>query len=259
MKNTKIYYKKTKFNDPILFVGLPGIGSIGSLVAEHLKNELKAKKFATLYSPYFPYQIIMLKKGTFRLVSNRFYYAKGGKGKNDVIILLGDAQPLTPEGQYEVNERIVEFFKQLGGRRIYTIGGYSPVAQYIKAPKVFGLATDPEMIDYIKKNGVTPTNITGMSVLGSAGMIVAFSKKHRISAACIMGETGMLEVDPNSAKAVLQVIGKMLGRELKLGNIERLQSETEKMLKEIEETSQSLMFPPPETRGKPKELPGYIR
>ena len=57
MKDTKIYYRKVKLNDPILLVGLPGIGNVGNLVAEHLKNELKAKKFATLYSPHFPFQV----------------------------------------------------------------------------------------------------------------------------------------------------------------------------------------------------------
>lgn len=257
MKDTKIYYKKTKLNDPIMFVGLPGIGSIGSLVAEHLKNELKAKKFATLYSPHFPYQIIMLKKGTFRLVNNRFYYARGARGRSDIIILLGDAQPLTPEGQYEVNEKIVEFFKQLGGKRIYTIGGYSMGAQYVKAPKVFGLATDAQTVGYIKRHGVTPTDSTGMSVLGSAGMIVAFSKKHGINAACIMGETGMLEVDANSARAVLQVIGKMIGKEIRLGSIEKLSGETEKMLSELED-ARGVPFQQPD-QGRFKEEPGYIR
>lgn len=244
-----------KFNNAILFVGLPGIGSIGSLVAEHLKKELKAKKFATLYSPHFPYQIIMLKEGSFRLVSNRFYYAKGSKGRSDVVILIGDAQPLTPEGQYEVNEHIVEFFKRLGGTRIYTIGGYSMGAQYVREPKVFGLATDAQTVSEIKKYGVTPTDATGMSVLGSAGMIIAFSKKHRMSAACIMGETGMLDVDANSAKAVLQVIGKMLGIELKLTSIEKLKGETEKMLHELEAGIQPFQ----EMGGKFKGDPSYIR
>ncbi|MDE1855048.1 MAG: proteasome assembly chaperone family protein [Candidatus Micrarchaeota archaeon] len=257
MKETKIYYKKTKLSNPVLFVGLPGIGSIGSLVAEHLKKELKAKRFATLYSPHFPYQIIMLKDGSFRLVSNRFYYAKGVKGKSDVVILLGDAQPLTPEGQYEVNERIVEFFKHLGGTRIYTIGGYSMGTQYVKEPKVFGLATDAQTVGHIKKYGVTPTDATGMSVLGSAGMIVAFSKMHRMSAACIMGETGMLDVDANSAKAVLQVIGKLLGMEISLSSIEKLKGETEKMLKELEEPRMQPF--PPEMGGRFKGDPSYIR
>ena len=257
MKETRIYYKKTKLNNPVMFVGLPGIGSIGSLVAEHLKKELRAKKFATLYSPHFPYQIIMLKKGTFRLVSNRFYYAKGRKGRGDVLILIGDAQPLTPEGQYEVNEKIVEFFKQLGGRQIITIGGYSMGAQYVKTPRVFGLATDAATVGQIKKYGVTPTDATGMSVLGSAGMIVAFSKKHRISAACIMGETGMLDVDANSAKAVLQVVGKVIGKEIKPGSIEKLRGETEKMLGELED--RRFMPFPAEASGGPREEPGYIR
>jgi uncharacterized protein (TIGR00162 family) len=259
LKNTKIYYKKIKLNKPVLLVGLPGIGSIGNLVAEDLRNELKAKKFATLYSPYFPYQIIMQKNGTFRLVSNRFYYVKGKAGGNDLIILLGDAQPLTPEGQYDVNERIVEFFKMLGGSRIYTVGGYSIGAQYVKSPRVFGLATDSETLDYLKKNGVTPTNSVGMSVLGSAGMIIAFSKKHRIKAACIMGETGLLEVDANSAKAVLEVIGKMFNIKINLSNIEELKTATEKMLRDLEEASKGMFaqhLPPSATH---EENPNYIR
>ncbi len=256
MKETKIYYKKTKLNTPILFVGLPGIGSIGSLVADHLRKELKAEKFATLYSPHFPYQILMLKNGTFRLVNNRFFCAKGGKGRSDIVILIGDAQPLTPEGQYEVNEKIVEFFKQLGGSAIYTIGGFSMGAHYVKTPKVYGLATDAQTMSQIKKLGVTPTDATGMSVLGSAGMIVAFSKKHKINAACIMGETGMLDVDANSAKAVLQVIGKLIGKEIRLGSIEKLSGETEKMLGELADLRQP---PAPPEPGQFKGDPSYIR
>lgn len=198
----------------------------------------------------------MLKNGSFRLVSNRFYFAKGKRGRSDIILLMGDAQPLTPEGQYEVNEKIVEFFKQMGGTRIFTIGGYSMGGQYVKTPRVFGLATDSDTVSQIKRLGVTPTDSTGMSVLGSAGMIVAFSKKHKISAACIMGETGMLDVDANSAKAVLQVIGKVLGMEIKLGSIDKLRGETEKMLGELSD-QKTLQFSP--DLGKFKDDTSYIR
>jgi Uncharacterized protein (ATP-grasp superfamily) len=84
MKGSKIYYKKVKLNNPILVVGLPGIGSVGSLVAEHLKNELKAKRFATLYSSSFPHQVIMLPNGKSRMVNNRFYYWKNTKKKKAI-------------------------------------------------------------------------------------------------------------------------------------------------------------------------------
>src|SRR5271157_2350982 len=100
--------KGTKPNKPILIVGLPGIGNVGKLVAEHLRRELNAKKFATVYSPHFPHQVVMLKNGGVRLVNNRFYIIKSKKpSASDIILLTGDAQAVTPEGQYEVNAKIV--------------------------------------------------------------------------------------------------------------------------------------------------------
>src|SRR5208282_2793831 len=143
MIKTQIYYKKkVKITNPILIVGLPGIGSVGALVGEHLKVELGAKRMATLYSPHFIHQTVMLKSGFTRLISNRFYFKQ--LKSNTLILLLGDTQAPTPEGQYEVNEEIVKFFKFLGGKTIYTIGGYSAGSHYIQSPKVFGVTTDKE-------------------------------------------------------------------------------------------------------------------
>lgn len=39
---------------PILVVGLPGVGLVGKLVAEHLVDELGAEKVIEVYSPHFP-------------------------------------------------------------------------------------------------------------------------------------------------------------------------------------------------------------
>src|SRR5271155_1270537 len=92
--------KDIKLKDPILIVGLPGIGNVGKLVAEHLRRTFGAEKIATMYSPHFPHQVIMLKNGGIRLVNNRFYVLKSRKQqKNDIVILTGDAQAVTPEGQ----------------------------------------------------------------------------------------------------------------------------------------------------------------
>ena len=91
----------------------------------------------------------------------------------------------------------------------------------------------------IRKHGVVAPLATGTPIFGSAGLVAAFSKRHRISAACLMGETGLLDVDANSAKAVLQVINKLLGVGVDLENMDRLKTETEKMLKELEESSKA--------------------
>jgi len=90
MKETKIYYKKVKLRNPVLLVGLPGMGNVGSLVAAHLKNELKAKKFATLLSPHFPYQVMMLKSGAFReLAGGESFGGNAGDLRGAVWTVVG--------------------------------------------------------------------------------------------------------------------------------------------------------------------------
>lgn len=256
MHNSKLYFnKKLKPRNPILLVGLPGIGNVGSLVGEHMKNELKAKKFGTLYSPHFPHQVIMLKSGGIRLVSNRFYLWKNpskNKDANDIIILVGDFQALSSEGQYEINEKIVKFFKKLGGRTLYTIGGYNASNQYVQNPRVFAVTTEKKMISSLKSNGVVFGQASGM-IWGSAGLLLAFAKKHKIAGSCIMGETGMLEVDAHAAKAVLEVLVKHLKIKLDLDNLEKISKETEKAMKAMEEAMKK------EQQGPSQDHLTYIR
>lgn len=251
MKKTTIYYKKVKLNNPVMIVGLPGIGSVGSMVGEHLKKSLGAKRFATLYSPHFLHQAIMQKSGAIRMISNRFYY-KEVKGRS-IVILLGDTQAGTPEGQYEVNEKIVRFFKSLGGKKIYTIGGYSIGNQYISNPRVFGVANGKNVIKDLSSKGVIFGKAAG-AVWGSAGLIVTFSKKYKIDAACLMGETGMLEIDANAAKAVLNSLKSILDIDINLENLEKIKKETEKLIKEMEEAARAQEGTP-----QPKENLTYIR
>ncbi len=245
MDKTKIYYnKKVKLTDAVMIVGLPGIGNVGSLVGRYLKTEFNAEKFGTLYSPHFPHQVIMTKKGGMRLVSNRFYrfknkaHGKGGKGgKNhngDIVLLVGDTQAASPEGQYEVNEKIIQFFKHIGGKTVYTIGGYNINNQYVHTPRVFGVASNKTLRATLSKSGIIFGKASGM-IWGSAGLLPAFAKKHNLNSACIMGETGLLEMDANSAKSVLEVLSKVLGMKINLENIDKIKQETEKMLKNLED------------------------
>jgi uncharacterized protein (TIGR00162 family) len=234
MRKTTIFYnKKLKLKDPIMVVGLPGIGSVGSMVAEHIKNEMKAEKFASLYSPYFPHQAIMQRNGGLRLVNNRFYHFKNKEGRS-IVLLVGDTQAGTPRGQYDVNEKIVRFMKKFNSKYIYTIGGYSAGPQYVQNPRVFGVATNKKTINELKKFGIIFGHASG-SIWGSAGVIPAFSKLHDINSACIMGETGLLEIDANAAKAVLKVMMKLLSIDINLENIDKIKKETEKILKNLQE------------------------
>jgi uncharacterized protein len=221
---------------PILIVGLPGIGNVGKIVAEHLKKEFKAEKFATLYSPHFPHQVVMLKNGGVRVVNNRFYLIKGKKpNNNDLIILTGDVQAVTPEGQYEVNSKIVDFFKEdLAGEFVYTIGGYTIGEGGENKSRVFANATGASVIKQFKDTDVIFGKSKGM-IWGSAGLIIGFAKMRKLDGVCLMGETNsFLEVDASAAKAVMLQLAKKLHLNIDTANIDKMIEKTAIALKEIE-------------------------
>lgn len=257
--------KSIKPKNSILVVGLPGIGNVGKLVAEHLKREFKAEKFATMYSPHFPHQVIMLKNGKLRLVNNRFYLIKAKKpSTNDIVLLTGDVQAITSEGQYEVNSKIVNFFKnELDGKFIYTVGGYSIGEGIGKKPRVFANATSQAVMDKFKGSDVIFGESKGI-IWGSAGLIVAFAKMQKLDAVCLMGETSFLEIDASAAKAVILQLAKRLNLNVNTTNLDKIIEDTAKAVLELEKQvggmgqGQQQQFP----LGKPEKegsRPSYIR
>ncbi len=233
MKSTIITRKKgVKTRNPILLVGLPGIGSVGRIVVEHMKKELKAEKIATLYSPHFPNHAIMGENGRIRMVSNRFYLARSKSGV-DAVLLTGDSQAASPEGQFEVNMRIVRFFRdELKGKRIITLGGYIQHEGRPGKPRVFGNGTNSSIIEEFKKEGVLFSHAKGV-IWGSAGMLVAFAKLNKIEGICLMGETSF-DFDAMAAKAVLDILSKKLKLRLNTENIDKLVKETAQAMSELE-------------------------
>jgi hypothetical protein len=257
------YNKSVKPKAPILIVGLPGIGNVGKVVVEHLRREFKAKKFATLNSSHFPHQVMMLKSGGIRLVGNRFYIIPAKKpNTHDIILLTGDVQAVSPEGQYEVNSKIVNFFTNtLKGTFIYTIGGYSAGDTLVKDPKVFANATSKEVIAKFKDSGAIFGESRGM-IWGSAGLIIAFAKMNKFDGICLMGETNLLDIDASAAKAVILVLAKRLQLDVDTTNLNKIIDQTAKALAELEKQAGSIgnaMQFPTGTEGKPGERPSYIR
>ena len=265
MDNTyiKLNGKLPKLKNPVLVVGLPGIGSVGKIVVEHIKKEFKAKKIATLYSSHFPHQVAMLKNDGIRLVNNRFYVLKSKSKKTpDIVLLTGDVQAMTSEGQYEVNEMIVDFFKnQLKGSFIYTLGGYNISGNVAQNPKVFGNATSMSTINKFRSKGVVFGESKG-TILGSAGLIIAFAKMNGMEGICLMGETTFIDVDHRAAKAVLELLARELSLKIDTKNLDKMIEETAQTLKELEQQiATSIPMPPagPGNAGGDNRTTSYIR
>src|SRR3990170_5983739 len=238
MNTTTIIRTKTpRLKNPILIEGLPGVGHVGKLVAEHMVEELGAKKIMEIYSPHFPPQVLVEDDGTIKLVRNELYAYKS-KGKNDILILVGDHQSATNEGHYELTGVFLDIAEEFKVERIYALGGYG-VGQLVETETVLGAANNIKLVRELKGYGVEfRANEPGGGIVGASGLLLGLGALRGVEAACLMGVTSGYLVDPKSAQAVLKVLCKVLDIEVDMQALEERAADMEKIVakrKEMEE------------------------
>jgi uncharacterized protein (TIGR00162 family) len=245
-----VFKEKPVLREPILVEGLPGVGNVGKLAAEHLVDQLKAVKFAEMFSKFFPPQVLVNDAGTIRLVSNEIYYVQRPDANNDIIIMIGDYQGLTPDGQYELSDKTLKIAKDLGVRRIFTLGGYG-LGKMIEKPRVLGAATDIELVEEMKTFGVTfSKGEPGSGIVGASGLLLGLGNLYGMRSVCLMGETSGYFVDPKGAQAVLEVLAKILGVKIDF-------TELETKAQQIDQITSKLREAEPPVEPKREDL-GYI-
>lgn len=212
--------EKVKPRSAVLLEGLPGVGNVGKLAAAHLIDELKTRKIIELYSKHFPPQVLIDEEGVVKLVSNEIYYHEAKDGGQDLLILTGEYQGLTPEGQYELCDVILDLAAKLNVNRVYTLGGYG-LGKMVPSPRVLGAATNAEVVSDMKKAGVEfSKDEPGSGIVGASGLLLGMGTLRGIEGGCLMGETSGYLVDPKSAQAVLAVIQKLLNLEVDISQLE---------------------------------------
>ncbi len=235
MIDTKIIMnKKPKLRDPVCVVGLPGIGNIGRIAVGYMVHQLKAKKFAELYSPYF-FPFVMIHNNMIHTLRNEFYFAK--TQNRDLILLIGDCQTYDPKGHYEIVGKMLEFLKSCGCKEIVTIGGFG-TGKVSETPKIFGAATTSEIIQKYKKYDINfeVSDQIG-TIVGASGLLVGLSKIYDMEGMVLLGETTGFPIitDPTAAEAVLKVLEKILKVKIDLARLDEKVKSMHEFIKKLED------------------------
>jgi uncharacterized protein (TIGR00162 family) len=256
MKETYIKeFELPELHNPILIEGLPGLGLVGKLAIRYLVKQLKAQKFAHLYSPHFPYFVLVNKKGSVRLLRGAFFFWKNTKGSNDLILFTGDSQSQTIEGQYEIADKMLEFAKKHDVSTIVTIGGYRVETE--AKPKVFVAATSPEMLDKAVSAGAVVSG-SGSPIVGTAGLILGLARFKKIGALCLLGETRGYLPDPMAASSVLEVLKAAFNFDLDMAGLKEDIAKAEKMVQRLQTIEEKRALQAEETRKEEDKKTTYI-
>jgi len=256
MNSTEVILEKEpRLDRPVLIEGLPGLGLVGKLAADHMIKELKAEKLATMHSPHFPPQVIIQDDGTVRMMQNEFYFWQAEKKtQSDLLFIVGDHQGSTPDSHYEITGKTLDIAEMYGTKMVYTLGGFA-TGHLPRKPKVFGAVTNKKSQKKLRGAGVSFEK-TGGGIVGAAGLLLGMGQLRGMDGICLMGETHGQIIDARSAKSVLEVLQKLLHVDVSLSKLEKRAKDTEKMIEKARkaEQQQKAAF-----GALPTEGPTYIR
>jgi uncharacterized protein len=230
--------KPYKPSELTLIVGLPGIAYIGKLSVDYLIQQLKAELIGEVYSKYFPPYVIIKEDGLVEVLRNELHLNKDEVGR-DLVFLSGNAQAFSPEGQFEVSEKVLDWAAENGVKRIYSIAALVTDRQF-DMPDVYATATSASLLEEAKSNGAKPLDhgIIG----GENGLVIGLAKKRNIDGLCLLAEThgyqaptGEYVIDPRAAKAALNVFTKILGIKVDMQPMEKQAIEMDEAMAKMAE------------------------
>ena len=233
--------EEIELDNPIFIEALPGIGHVGKLAADHMIDELEATKFAEIHSPTFPPQVLVRDEGIIENMYNELYYLRDvGEDNLDLIILVGNTQALSPEGQYLVCREILDFVSQYNIDRIFTLGGMATTPQPVENPQVFGAATNEANVELLREAEIEIRSNDG-GIVGASGLFLGLGVRRGIHGMCLMGETPGYFIDAEAAEALLKKLSHILNFEINVDKLDERAEETRQMIAKAQQMEQDLI------------------
>ncbi|UIP00810.1 proteasome assembly chaperone family protein [Halobaculum sp. CBA1158] len=221
--------------DPVFIEGLPGVGHVGKLVAEHLLEEFDGDLVRRVYTTEFPPQVTVDDEGAAELTHAQFHHVDADG--RDLLVLTGDHQAASNQGHYTLTTAFLDVAEEFGCERAFALGGV-PTGELIEDDEydVLGALTDAADRDEYEDAGVEfRADEPAGGIVGVSGLVLGLGSRRGLPAACLMGETSGYLVDPKSAQAVLEVLQSLLDIEVDFSELEERAEEMEEVVGKIQE------------------------
>ena len=244
--------KEPQLRNPVLIAGWPGIGNIGLIAIDTLKETLEAEELGEIepWDFFYPKQAL-IRKGILEYLEfprSKFYFTQV-TGK-DLIIFIGEEQPtnggrIYAEGKnaYKMANLVLDVAQKFGCRRIYTSGAAVSLTHHTMKPRVWVVPSSEHLIREIKgydntvlmsdiEIGGGHGNITGLN-----GLLLGVAKKRGFEAICAMGEIptylqGLPLPYPKASISVLEFLSSELEIDI---DMRPLDESTERIDRRIDE------------------------
>ncbi len=236
MKNIIKLYARPRLKNPVMLASWPGIGDVSIIVATYLRKKLDFKELGEIEPSYFFDAIGVIAKDNIieapQFPQSRFYYWKHPGGGSDIILFIGEDQPITKG--YELAKCVLDVAVKFQVKRIYTCAAALSRIHHTEQPRVWGVVTSPHMAEELDKYELVQRG--NLQIAGLNGLLLGVTKERNIEGICLLGEVPVHATriqNPVAALAVLQVLTKILNIEVDIGELTQIANEAADRLKQV--------------------------
>ena len=141
---------------------------------------------------------------------NRLFVWEDPKGKHDLVLFLGEAQP--PLGKYAFCRQLVTYAKQYGVERVFTFAAMATRMHPADPSRVFAAATDKASLEEMTRlelELLEEGNIGGLN-----GVLLGAAAEADLPGACLLGEMPHVFAQlpfPKASLAILEAFAPLAG------------------------------------------------
>lgn len=241
-------YREPKLKDPVLIASWPGIGNIGVIAVDTLRDVLGAEEFGEIepWDFFYPKKVTIeggvLKELEFP--TSKFYFKR--TGERDLMFFIGEEQPaeggrVYAEGTkaYQMANLVLDVALKFGCRRVYTSGAAVAPIHHTARPKVWAVPNTKDLLDEVRsyQNTVLMSDVQDRggqgNITGLNGLLLGVARKRGLEAICVMGEIpvylqGFSLAYPKASQSVLEVLRAALGVEIETKGLAALIERSER-------------------------------
>jgi len=229
-------YARPRLKAPNMLAAWPGIGNVAMIVATYLQRKLDFKDLGEIVpSNFFDPIGVVVRDNVVeapQFPQSKFYYWKNKGGGSDIILFIGDDQPVTKG--YELANCVLEMGLRFKVRRIYTCAAALTRIHHTEQPKAWGVATSQQVAEDLRMHDLVQRG--NLQIAGLNGLLLGVAKERDIEGVCLLGEVPMYATriqNPMAALAIVNVMTKMLNIKIDIAELAQLASETKERMKQV--------------------------
>lgn len=188
---------------PTVLAAWPGMGNVGLITVDYLRNKLNAQVFAEIdMSPFFIPDSIIVKDGIAQfpdIPTAIFYYTNDP----DLIIFESNAQIAGKEGILII-KTILDIIMQYPVRRIFTFAAFAQPMSYQEHSQVLITCNSPSFLNEIHQHGLVP--MPDGYIAGLNGLLLGVAASRQIESACFLGTIPSYAINLSYPKASLEIV-----------------------------------------------------